>query len=374
MAENKMIYMPLGKASNSAIVGRGNFMPENRPTYKDYMFLASKIKMRAQNMITFERLEQVLNAGNVDTAARLLAESGWPNMMGMSAEQIEEVLSDRWAGLMKEFSMLVPEDQVLELFQIPYDCHNAKTIIKGEGAGVDGAYLMSRAGRVAPDKLRAAYEENDFRFIPPALAKGMTEAKAVLAKTQNPQLADFVLDKACFGEMREMVGEVEPTVEFSSLLLDDEAGIPFMEYYCGLLIDRANLRTCVRCVRMGKNAEYLRSVLLDGGNVSADYLAKAAFAGDGLVSMFVASPLQEAASLGMTAMKGGSMTKFEKECDDGLMRYLSNTRLMYFGVQLIVWYFAVEDRNITNIRMILTGLRSGIDPARLRERLRETYV
>ena len=52
-----MIYMPLGKASNSAIVGRGNFMPENRPTYKDYMFLASKIKMRAQNMITFERLE-----------------------------------------------------------------------------------------------------------------------------------------------------------------------------------------------------------------------------------------------------------------------------------------------------------------------------
>jgi len=374
LADNKMIYMPLGKASNSAIVGRGNFMPENRPTYKDYMFLASKIKMRAQNMITFERLEQVLNAGNVDTAARLLAESGWPNMMGMSAEQIEEVLSERWAGLMKEFSMLVPEDQVLELFQIPYDCHNAKTIIKGEGAGVDGAYLMSRAGRVAPDKLRAAYEENDFRFIPPALAKGMTEAKAVLAKTQNPQLADFVLDKACFGEMREMVGEVEPTVEFSSMLLDDEAGVPFMEYYCGLLIDRANLRTCVRCLRMGKNAEYLRSVLLDGGNVSADYLAKAAFAGDGLVSMFVASPLQEAAALGMAAMKGGSMTKFEKECDDGLMRYLSNTRLMYFGVQLIVWYFAVEDRNITNIRMILTGLRSGIDPARLRERLRETYV
>lgn len=374
MADNKMIYMPTGKTSDSAIIGRSSYMPEGRPTYKDYMFLASKIKMRAQSMITFERLEQILNSGDLNTATRLLAESGWPNMTGMSTDQMEEVLSDRWAGLIKEFSMLVPEDQVLELFQIPYDCHNAKTIIKGEGAGVDGSDLMSRAGRVAPDKLRQAYEENDFRFIPPALAKGMTEAKAVLAKTQNPQLADFVLDKACFDEMRQMVGEVEPTVEVSSLLLDDEAGTPFMEYYCGLLIDRANLRTCVRCVRMGKNAEYLRSVLLDGGNVSADYLAKAAFAGDGLGTMFVASPLQEAAALGMAAMKGGSMTKFEKECDDGLMRYLANIRLMYFGVQLVVWYFAVEDRNITNIRMILTGLRSGIAPERLRERLRETYV
>lgn len=374
MADNKMIYMPLGKVSNSAIIGRDSYMPEGRPTYKDYMFLASKIKMRAQSMITFERLEQILNAGDVNTATRLLAESGWPNMMGMSADQIEEVLNDRWAGLIREFSMLVPEDQVLELFQIPFDCHNAKTIIKSEGAGVDGTDLMSLAGRVHPEKLRQAYEENDFRFIPAALAKGMTEAKAVLAKTQNPQLADFVLDKACFGELREMVTEVEPTVEFSSMLLDDEAGIPFMEYYCGLLIDRANLRTCVRCVRMGKNAEYLRSVLLDGGNVSADYLAKAAFGGEGLASMFIASPLQEAAVLGMAAMKGGSMTKFEKECDDGLMRYLANTRLMYFGAQLVVWYFAVEDRNITNIRMILTGLRSGIAPERLRERLRETYV
>ena len=74
MADNKMIYMPLGSAGYSAIVGRDSYMPEGRPTYKDYMFLASKIKMRAQNMITFERLEQVLNSGNADTAARLLAE------------------------------------------------------------------------------------------------------------------------------------------------------------------------------------------------------------------------------------------------------------------------------------------------------------
>ena len=144
MADNKMIYMPLGKASNSAIVGPDGFMPEGRPTYKDYMFLASKIKMRAAAMITFERLEQILNSGDLNTATRLLAESGWPNMVGMSTEQIEEVLSDRWAGLIKEFSMLVPEDQVLELFQIPYDCHNAKTIIKGEGAGVDGTAILSR--------------------------------------------------------------------------------------------------------------------------------------------------------------------------------------------------------------------------------------
>ncbi|MBQ7896210.1 MAG: V-type ATPase subunit, partial [Oscillospiraceae bacterium] len=128
MAENKMIYMPDG-AFTYKLEGRESFMPDGRPTYKDYMFLASKIKARAHKMITFEQLEQVLSSGSVDAAARRLAEFGWPNMMGMSSAEINQVLSERWESLMKEFSMLVPEDQVLELFQIPYDCHNAKTIV-----------------------------------------------------------------------------------------------------------------------------------------------------------------------------------------------------------------------------------------------------
>jgi vacuolar-type H+-ATPase subunit C/Vma6 len=47
---------------------------------------------------------------------------------------------------------------------------------------------------------------------------------------------------------------------------------------------------------------------------------------------------------------------------------------MYFGPELVVWYLTVEETNIINVRMILSGLREGIDPERLRERLRETYV
>lgn len=357
MAENKIAYLPQG-----------------RPTYKDYMFLASMIKMRAQHMITFERLEQMLSAESADMAARMLAESGWPNMMGMGADQIDQVLAQRRMRLLKEITQVVPENEVTEIFRLKYDYHNAKAIIKGEAMDVDSSKLYSGAGRVPAEKLQQAYEENDFRFVPPELGKSMTEAKNILARTQNPQLADFVLDKACFAEMSEMVRNVEPGVEKYSPLLDPEPGTPFMEYYCGLLIDAANLRTCVRCVRMGRTVEFLQSVLIPGGNISADYMARAAFSGEVLQSLFIASPFQEAAALGVEAMRGGPMTRFEKECDDGLMRYLSNIRLMYFGPQLVVWYLTVEERIIMNVRMILTGLRAGIAPERLRERLRETYV
>jgi len=357
MGENKIAYMPEGKV-----------------TYRDYMFLASMIKVRSRDMITFERLEQVLNAGDADTAARLLVESGWPNMIGMSEAEIDRTLNERKTRIFKEIGSVIPEDQVIELFRLKYDYHNAKAIIKGEGVAVAPDSMLSTAGRVSPKALKEAYHENDFRFMPPTLSEAMREAKAVLARTQNPQLADFVLDKAYFKEMGELAAEVEPNTEPETWLIDAEASIPFMEYYKGILVDCANLRTCVRCIRMGRDTEFLKNALIEGGNVSVENMLNGTYSGDGLLPIFLATPLQEAASLGTIAMKGGTMTAFEKECDNGILRYLSNTREMYFGSQLVVWYLAVEETNIVDVRMILTGLKAGISPEHLRERLRETYV
>lgn len=355
-------------------ISKITYMPEGVPTYKDYMFLASKIKMRSAAMITFERLEQMLQSGSQETAIRLLAEAGWPNMLGMNAEAIDQTLTERRERIFNDISEVISEDNVIDIFRLKYDYHNAKAIVKGEGAGVKIDDLYSGAGRVTPRKLAEAYADSDYRFIPSALGKAMEEAKSILARTQNPQLADFVLDKAYFAEMLEMAEEVEPNTEIPSPLLDPEALEPFMVRYHHLLVDTANLRTCVRCVRMGKDQEFLRSVLIPNGNISGDYMAQAAFSGDGLASLFTAGPLAEAAQLGMAVMKGGTMTKFEKECDDAVLRHLANLRLMYFGPELVIWYLTIEETNIIDVRMILTGLAAGIAPERLKERLRDTYV
>ena len=364
MAENKIAYLPQGESDYR----------DGLPTYKDYMFMASKIKMRAQSILTFERLEQMLMSGSADNAIRLLAEAGWPNLQDMSTGEIDTVLNERRRALFREFFFIVPEDAVLDVFRMKYDYHNAKSIVKGKAAGSNADALFSDAGRIPAQKLKEAYEDNDYRFVPPALGKAMREAGAVLARTRNPQLADILLDKAYFAEMKELAETVEPNTEIPSPLLDPEALDPFMLRYRALLADAANLRTCVRCVRMGKDAEFLRTALIPDGSVSADCLAQSAFSAEGLTPLFTATPLSAAAALGMTAMKGGTMTRFEKELDDGILRYLANLRLMYFGPELLVWYLSVEETNIVDVRMILTGLKAGIAPERLKERLRETYV
>ncbi|MCQ2557657.1 MAG: V-type ATPase subunit [Oscillospiraceae bacterium] len=357
MAENKIAYSPVGTTSCN-----------------DYVYLGGMIEMRLKEMLSFAKMEQLLNSGSAENAARLLTEAGWPNMRGMNRTEIDEALNERRKAIFHDIACVVPEDEVVEVLRLKYDYHNAKTIVKSEAMGAAAGDICSDMGRVDAKKLKAAYDESDYRFVPSALGKAMEEAKSILAKTQNPQMADLVLDKAYFAEMMELCENVEPNPEPASFICAPEAQDPFMIRYRRLLIDSANLRTCVRCLRMGKNEEFLRSALIPNGTVSAERMAHSAMSGEGLAPMFTTTPLQEAAVLGMAAVKGGSLTKFEKECEDAVLRHLTNLRMMYFGPELVIWYLSVVETNITNVRMILTGMQAGVAPDRLKERLRETYV
>lgn len=79
---------------------------------------------------------------------------------------MSEALAKRQAEIYAEITRFVPEKELVGIFRLKYDYHNAKTIVKGEGAGVDAAYLLSDAGQVEPEKLEAAFREDSFQFIP----------------------------------------------------------------------------------------------------------------------------------------------------------------------------------------------------------------
>ena len=68
------------------------------------------------------------------------------------------------------------------------------------------------------------------------------------------------------------------------------------------------------------------------------------------------------------------MTEFERECDNAVNRYMTGAHLKSFGPEQVVGYLTAEEGNTMAVRMVLTGLLVGIDPERLKERLRESYV
>ena len=305
-------------------------------------------------------LRQILHnmpeASGFEESVKLLADCGYEDLSGLNAAGIDAALSERRAAILSELENLVPDKALVELFRLKYDYHNAKAVLKGEAMGVDPLRLMSSSGRVAPEKLKAAYDEERVSDLPPVLGAAMVEAGSTLARTANPQLADFELDRACFDEMKTIAAELDN---------------PFLAGYVKLLIDAANLKSAVRTARMRKSADFLSSVLIKGG---ADVDRIAAADGDGLAAIFAHTPLEKAAVAGAEAIAGGSMTVFELLCDNAVNDYLRSAKLVSYGPEVVAAYVAAVETEITAVRMILTGSLAGVDAETIKERLRDLYA
>ncbi len=323
-----------------------------------YLSLSAMLRAREPKLLNADRAGRMLDAASFEEAAKLLTDCGYADLSQAGAGEIEAALTQRRNQILDELEQLSPERAIVDLFRIKYDVHNAKVLLKSEAMGVDGTALYSRSGRFAPEKLQELYHEERYSELPESFGKALAEAKSILARTANPQLADFVLDRAMFEEM---------------LAAAKATDCPFLTGYVRLLIDSSNLKSLVRTGRMHKDADFLREVLLPGGNVDEDRLQTAGD-GEGLTALFAHSPLEQAAARGAEALSGGSLTAFERACDNAVNAYLRAAKLVSYGPEAVAAYLAAVEGEITAVRMILTGKLAGIAPETIRERLRDLYA
>ena len=310
-------------------------------------------------MLTRERMERMLDARDEGEAYKVLSECGY-SLDGASSEaELEHRLSQARAEAFAEIRGAVPDPRVADVFQMKYDYHNAKALVKGEAIGVDAERLLVSGGRYDPQTLADDFQKEALSGVSPTFQRAVEEARALLAETHDPQRSDLALDRACYQEMGQLAKDCQSS---------------FLEGYVRLSVDAANLRTAVRVARMEKGSGFLLQVLLPGGTVSEKSLA--AVPGEELASLFQTGPLAQAAQLGGRAARpaGGSLTAFERACDDALTRYVANAKRVPFGEETVIAYLYAKEAELTAIRTILAGRRAGLDGAVVRERLRETYV
>ena len=309
-------------------------------------------------MLNAEKAYRMLDAGSYAEAAKMLCECGYEDMSDMSTDEIFSALNVRRSEVFADLLNMLPDKEIADIFRIKYDYHNAKVIIKAEAMATARADLLSDVGRICPEELKTAYVDESFAFIPETLGKAMLEAKRVLSRSENPQLADLILDKACYAEMQETAKKL---------------GSKFITGYVDIMIDCANLKTAVRCLKMGKSVEFIRNAVIKGGSYYPERIA-AANNPEALAALFATTKLGDAAAKGAESVSGGAMTAFELACDNAIMSYLKEAKLVSFGEAPAVAYFAAFEAELTAVRMILIGLKAAISPDTIRERLRDFYA
>ena len=305
-------------------------------------------------LLTRERMDRMIDARDTSEAMKVLGECGYGEGASLDA-----VLAQARADTFRDMEAAAPDHRLVEIFQLKYDYHNAKAILKAQAMGVPAERLLLPGGRYDGKELLEGWQREDLRGCSETFRKAMDRAKAALAESRDPQQADVILDRACYEEMARLARELESD---------------FLMGYVRLSVDVANLRTAVRVHRMGKEGDFLRQVLLPGGSVSEQTVAAAR--GEALGEVFRSGPLAQAAELGakLTQPGSGALTAFEKACDDAVTAYLSAARRVPFGEQTVVGYLYARELELTAIRTIFAGRAAGLDGDTIRSRLRGTYV
>jgi V/A-type H+-transporting ATPase subunit C len=305
-------------------------------------------------MLTRERMDRMIEARDASEAMKVLAECGYNESAGLDG-----ALAQARAEAFTDMANSVPDADLVEVFQLKYDYHNAKTILKAQAMGVDPDRLLLAGGRYDGHALLDGWRREELSGCSELFRRAMEQAAAELADSHDPQKADLILDRACYEEMAQLAKKLDSN---------------FLRGYVRLSVDVANLRTAVRVARMGKEGDFLRQVLLPGGNVSEQ--AVVAARGDALGEVFRSGPLAQAAELGakLTQPDAGSLTAFERECDNALTAYLATARRIPFGEETVIGYLYAKEQELTAIRSIFAGRSAGLDGDTIRQRLRETYV
>ena len=318
----------------------------------DYLFLASRVRALERKLLTAPRIEQLLTAGDMAACSQLLSELGYEPIHDEASLQAS--LKQQREAVFSDIARFMPEPELLDVFRLKYDYHNIKTLLKDRSGG----RLLMDAGCIsAADMERQYAESGNWQFLPKEMADAAREAADVLAETGNPQRSDFILDRAYFAQLRRLA---------------QESRCAYLQEYIRAMIDAANLRSLVRTERLRTDPGFLRQVLFDGGSVSVDTIV--AHAGNGPAALYRATPFRAAAEAGEEAVKGGSLTAFERACDNAVLLSVGKARSIPFGVEVVLGYLAAKEAEWAAVRIIMSGRMAGMTADAIRERLRDQYV
>ena len=326
----------------------------------DYLGISAQVRVMETRLLTKARVEQMLAAPTAQEAGKILQECGYPPLDPAHPEEMDAALSRVREQTLAELAGGAPDARYVDLFKLKYDYHNIKSLLKAQALGVPCDSMLVELGRVETGLLRRAVQEGAWGELPDTLAAAAAEGKQVLDTTRDPQMSDIVLDGWYYREMAQLA---------------EQTGSAFLQSYVRTQIDAANLRCLVRTLRMGKTAEFLRLALLEGGTVAPDTLLEHCRQGGGeLESSYRSTALEQAAQLGAEAARGGSMTEFERSCDNAVNACLADARLVPFGEAPLLAYLAARETEYTNIRILLLGRSAGLSTDVIRARLREMGI
>lgn len=355
-----------------------NIFPERKKySENEYMFTSARIAAMSAGLIGRDRLLSLTDEANAEAVTERLKEFGYgtsrdreisedPGEETGASVDAEKLLTDKLAATYGEIVGFCPDKELLDLIRLRYDCHNVKTALKCVYLGADPAPYMIDCGSIPAATVAETAkkkEKNCWDFLPAKSSAAAGKASEELDASGSARTVDALLDAACFADMLDYAAEV---------------GFAPAERMLRIRIDTTNVISVLRIMRI-RNPDTAASLredsVYDGGYIPAEKLKNAKTPAE--VAKLAESAGYEllAETLKNPTFDGAALERASAEADREFLRKLaSETEFRLLGAYQLMDYVVSLEYEVKNLRIILSGKQSGLDPQTIRERLRLSDV
>lgn len=329
--------------------------------YKDTDFLhaSSRVAYMENQLITKDDLMKAIDADSPAEAFRLLSAKNLFRDCGI--DDYEQAFDKNMEETCEMIEEITNELGLTYIFRYPVDGHNMKVIVKSKTAAGDFSDLYKPGGTVSADTMKQELDSGSFEEVPEILGRAGLEAAEKLAKTKDSQIVDLIIDKAV----------IALTVKKS-----EEIDCEALTEYTKAKIDLINIKSALRLMRIKSDVYTASKVFAEGGSFSVRELEAAYTMGyDGIKLLLEGAQRGEVLAEAVSEIKnGGSVGIFEKQADKCFRELFENTKIIPFGIEPVITFLYLKDREIRACRLVLVSKIFGLSKEKITERLRYIYA
>lgn len=321
---------------------------------------STRLRVMEKELLKSENFIRASETETLEDALRSLSDTVYNKYINKisSPTEYEYILKEELTRFYDELFDISPSKIPIRLITLKYFYHNLKVIIKEDIGKKDLKDLYMNIG------------DFDLKEYRDALVKGSKKNKyfeliqrveEIYEEKKDPQLIDIYLDNAYFTELLELA---------------EESQVDLFIEYAKNLIDFTNIRTLLRAKKQEKDVEFLRQIIIEGGNVRKETyldLLNRELSSD--TDVFKKLEIYKYIKETLDSFKErGNLSDFEREMDNYFIDLIKDVKYITYGPEVIFANVLAKEMEIKNLRIILVSKLNGLDSEFIREKLRDTYV
>lgn len=320
------------------------------------IYAVARAKAKEASLLGQNRLNRMIDSSSFDEAIKILAEVGFGGGSLDDTADFEKLISSETALLYDFIKEACPTEEVKKFFLISNDYENAKAFVVNKYLKTDVSLSLTNDGLYKKDFMLDKILTDDYRFFTDNLKKALLESDELfVSKNYDGFKLGGIFSKYLFKDLEFFAKKSKVIREILKVKADT-----------------TNITIALRA----RDYNLVKDYFVCGGTLSSkDLKSLCEDSFDSLLDRFRISSVKEFILSAIEDLKlNKPFVDFEQKADDFALKFLSKYKYVFEGEAPFILYCYYKLAEISNVRIILVGLKNNFEIEDIKKRLRLGYA